>query len=384
MPNQPDLCVDFCGLQLANPILLGSGGLGESAEGLETFLAAGAGGVVTRTLRLHLREDRRLFPSPHLTVGPDKRYMLNCEWGNQREWDYWLREGLPRIQERGAVILSLSGRCIEDCIELARRLDVSRPKLYEINVSCSHAGHLYGRIGDDAQHLTRLVTGLKRATKTPIMVKLGWSPQLPRMAEVAVAAGADAISTTNSIGPGLDLDLSDGRPLLGIRGGAGGLSGRALFPIALAAVHQVVEAVDVPVMGVGGISSYREVVKMLMVGATCVQLYTEALLTGPGLFPRIAGELTTYLSENGLASVDQLRGASRPYLRRESNLEPLVPEIHEDRCTPCHVCSRICPADAINVDTTARIDASSCTGCGMCVDVCPPAFKAIRKTCESI
>jgi len=379
---QPDLAVDFCGLRLRHPLVLASGGLGESADSLAPFQRTAAA-VVTRTIRLQVDADRRVFPSPHLALGPRKAWLLNCEWGNLRPWEYWLREGLPQLRERqergegGAVIVSLSGRDIGGCAALARQLAGAGVQLLEINVSCSHAGHLYGRISEDREHVARLVASLKAATSIPVMVKLGASPVVAEIASVAVAAGADALSTTNSIGPGLDLDLGSGRPRLGIAGGMGGLTGRAIFPLALQAVHEIVEATGVPVMGIGGVSSYREVAKMLLVGATCVQLYTEAFFQGPALFERIVADLRDWLAEQGHTSVAGLRGASRAWLQQPSNLAALVPEVLPDRCRPCGCCQRVCTVDAITVGAVAQLDASVCIGCGACVDACPPGLSAI-------
>lgn len=373
----PDLTVEFCGIRFPNPLLLGSGGLGENAPTLIRFLDAGAAGVVTRTTRETVDDERKVFPSPHLFVESRRNYLLNAEWGNLAPWEYWIREGLPDLKDKGIVIVSISGRDINDCVDLACKLDQLRLPLFEINISCSHSGLLYGRITDDANHVRALVSRLKKTVKTPIMLKLGWSPVLPEIARIAAAAGADAIATTNSIGPGLDVRLEDGKPQLGIQGGAGGVTGRAIFPIALQCVHSVVEVVDIPVIGVGGISSYREVVKMLMIGARGVQIYTEALLRGPAIFGRILTDLSRFLCERGYRSLEDLRGLSRPYLQTPTNLRPLIPEVVMEKCTGCNVCTAVCTVDAISVNDKAVIDPAACIGCGACFHVCPPAYNAI-------
>jgi dihydroorotate dehydrogenase (NAD+) catalytic subunit len=374
--DQPDLQVNLCGVVLKNPLLLASGGLGESADTLAPFQEHGASAVVTRTMRLHVNEERRVFPSPHMTLGPRNSWMLNCEWGNLRPFEYWIRSGLPEAMQRGPVIVSLSGRDIEDCVAAARCLD-GLASLLEINVSCSHAGRLYGRITDDPVHVARLMTSLKEVTSVPVIVKLGWSPAIAEVAGAAEQSGADAIATTNSIGPGLDLDLSTGKPRLGIEGGMGGVSGRAIFPISLECVRQVVEVTDLPVIGIGGVSTYREAVKMIMVGATCVQIYTEAFLRGPTVFSRVLRDLERFLTDRGRRSIAELRGIALPHLALPSNLDPVVPTVSADRCRPCGLCQRVCPANAIEVRGTARIDADTCTGCGVCVDACPPTLQAI-------
>jgi len=374
----PDLSVEFCGLRLSNPLILASGRLGETADTLIPYLEGGAAGAVTRTLRLQVGPERKIFPSPHLVIGPDAQYMLNCEWSNLIPWEYWMREGLAKLSEYGPVIVSISGRHIEDCVSLARQLDRLKVPLFEINVSCSHMAARCGRIGDDARHVSHLIRELKRAVRAPVMIKLGWSPNLPEIAQVAAKAGVDAISTTNSIGPGLDVQIENGRPALGIEGGFGGLSGKAIFPIALKCVHSVVEAVDIPVVGIGGISSYREVIKMLMVGAQCVQIYTEAFLNGPQVFSDILNDLDAYMRNRGHCFLAEIRGTSRPFLRKSTNLTPMTPIVVEEKCLACGNCLKVCLVNAIAVGQIAVIDAEKCTGCGACVYMCPPGCNALR------
>jgi len=374
----PDLTVDFCGLKLPNPLILGSGGLGESSETLLPYLNVGAAAVITRTIRLNVSLDRKVFPSPHLFISPRRQYMLNCEWGNLAPWDYWLKKGLPFLKEYGNVIVSISGRHIQDCVDLAIELEPVGISLFEINISCSHSGLLYGRIMEDSDHIFQLVSTLKKVLKTPIMLKLGWSPVLSEIAKIAVKAGVDAISTTNSIGPGLDVRLEDGRPQLGIQGGAGGLSGKAIFPIALECVNLIAQTVNVPIMGIGGITSYQEVVKMLMVGAHCVQIYTEAFLQGPKIFPKILDDLTSYMKVYKHSSVKDIVGVSQAYLSKPSNIEAIIPEVIEERCTACNLCSKVCTVNAIDLQHIAVINPNLCIGCGACLYVCPPKFNALK------
>jgi hypothetical protein len=124
--RRPDLSVDFCGLRLANPLMLASGGLGECAETLAPFLDAGAAAVVTRTVRLRIDSERRVFPSPHLEIGPRGGWMLNCEWGNLRPWQYWQRQGLPELRWRGPVIVSISRQSTRSGLRVSGRLYSSR------------------------------------------------------------------------------------------------------------------------------------------------------------------------------------------------------------------------------------------------------------------
>lgn len=372
---EPDLSVDLCGVRLDGPLVLGSGGIGECAAGLEPFQGPAAA-VVTRSLRMKPARDRARFPSPHLALGPRRGWLLNCEWGNLQETVDWAGRDLAAAAGRGLVIVSVSGRDVEDCAAVCRLVAHFSP-LIEINVSCSHSGLLNGHVTHDLDHVRRVLDAANAATSGPVLLKLGWSTLLPQIATVAAESGAAGIVVTNSIGPGLDLDLPSGRPTLGVAGGMGGMSGKAIFPIALECVREVVSAVDLPVVGVGGITSAEDVVKMLMVGATCVQLYTSALLGGPSVFTRIRAQLVDYMKRHGLRDLSELRGRSTPWLSSPSSFARMIPHIDAERCTPCGACVRVCPHDAISMDGAAAIQEESCTGCGLCVGACPPVFDAI-------
>jgi len=374
------LAIDLGGVALSTPLMLASGSLGESAATLAPFQRASVGAVVTRTLRKRGFEERRVSPSPSLYIGAGGRYALNSEWGGRLDLGYWLREGLRQAASRGVVIVSVSGRDIDDCVEVCASLPGELVSLVELNVSCSHSGELFGCVGEDPSHVFNLVRAVRAVRSSGIIVKLGLSPGIGDVARAAEEAGATAISTTNSVGPGLDIDPWTARPVLGLAGGIGGVSGRAIFPLALRAVDRVASAVSLPVIGVGGIASYIDVVKMLMVGAACVQVYTEAVLRGPSLFDEIASGLEAYLAARGYDHVSALVGRSRKYLGRPTNTVPVVPTIDVDRCKPCARCSAVCAPGAITVTDRAHIDASLCTGCGACVDVCPPDRAAISST----
>jgi len=224
MNEDGKLSTGLLGCKLASPLMLASGGLGETAESLAQFLNAGAAAVVTRTLRLRGEDRRRTFPSPYIAFGPGKAWMLNCEWGSRSSYRYWLDEGLERLTAAGPVVVSISGRDIDDCVSLARILDDAKVMAFEINISCSHAGALFGRVGESEAHVGRLVEALKREVATPVVVKLGYSPVLGVMARAAEQAGGAtreaatrrrlAFSRTGSDGNRVRMDerKSDGDP----------------------------------------------------------------------------------------------------------------------------------------------------------------------------
>lgn len=222
------------------PLLLASGYITETPTFFLRAHKKGCAGMVTRSLKIRVPPERQRVPAPRYAV-PNPDTMLNCEWGNEHPWTRWRDEWVEEARKTNApLIVSLSGRDIEGCVELARAFDaVDGVSVYEINVSCSHSGALHGNLNVDRDHLIVLLKTLRPATQTPIWVKLAYSTQIVEMALIAEQLGADAIVSTNTIGPGLLLDLMTGRPLLGIKGGAGGVSGHSIFPIALRCVYEI-------------------------------------------------------------------------------------------------------------------------------------------------
>jgi dihydroorotate dehydrogenase (NAD+) catalytic subunit len=299
----------LCGMKLFNPIILGSGTVGDSTVRLVECLEHNAGAVVNKTL--HWQQNfKRIMVRPHYFYGDN--YILNCEAGNELPWQAWKDYGINEVKQAGPLFVSLGGMNIEKAVRLAEELAVCQPVMYEINVSCPHSVH---KKILRSEYVTQLVEAVKDVSKNiPLIVKLGYSYDLVELAQAAQAAGADAICTTNSIGPGLAIDIHNGRPRLGIEGGSGGVSGPAIKPIALHCVAIVARAVNIPVIGCGGISSAEDVVEMMMAGATAVQIYTAVHLHGPQIFNQIIDGLQRYVYEMKLHSLSEIIGLVHTHL----------------------------------------------------------------------
>ncbi len=295
------------GLVLNSPLLLASGQITETPDFFLQTDKYACAGMVTRSLRENPPPERANTPAPRYVIFDNGRSMLNCEWSNSEPWTTWYSEGIEKVRSRdGALILSLSGRDITSCCNLIRAFDETSVSAFEINVSCSHSGAIHGNMNTDIEHLKKLLRSVGILTNKQIWIKLSYSSVLLEMAKIAEAFGADAIVCTNSIGPGLFIDTETGLPKLGIKGGAGGVSGEAIFPIALGCVYRLAQTVRIPIIGAGGISDADHVIQMLMAGASAVQLYTAPALRGPGVFSDIRKDLVSYLEAHGYEHIEDI------------------------------------------------------------------------------
>lgn len=352
---------------LRSPLLLASGYITETPEFfLKTF---GCSGMVTRSLKENPPPERKNVPVPRYAVFDNGKSMLNCEWGNSTPWTEWYEHGVADVKKSGGVlILSISGRIIEDCSSLIEKFDKTDIDAFEINISCSHSGVIHGNLNIDIRHLEELLTKIRPLTEKPIWVKLSYSSYLLDMAKLAEKFGADAIACSNSIGPGLLIDIETGLPKLGVKGGAGGVTGKAIFPIALNCVFQLAQVVKIPIVGIGGISTSDDVIQMMMAGASAVQLYTAPAILGPKIFQKIADDLTNYLIIHEIDTVRDLIGATIG--RTENNcFKAPKPIVYSKSCINCGICYKACAFGAIKQPFDINYD--KCVGCNACVEVCP-------------
>jgi len=380
----------FSDTKIPSPLILASGALIEKPEQIDPFLEAGVGAVVPRTTRKTM--ERKRHPSPHLyQIGRrGSEMMLNAEWTGA-DIGFW-RPYLDKVSETQQVIMSVSGRNIEDCVEVCKELDLYNFPYLEINVGCAHSNSINGFITRNSDHIKQLTTSIKDSgVVTPIALKLGHSDFIVNLANVAKEAGADAIVAINTFGPLFDFNIDEkGNPqrVLGITGSQGGMSGAPLFNIALTDVANIKHQVGIPVIGCGGVRTEEHVIKMLMAGASAVQIYTAAHVKGinaPNFFTSLNKKMLKYLDAKGISKIENVKDLALELLDNDTNLNPIVPKV-DDNCTGCGKCITICLPEAINDlgnsennDGKVEIDEEKCVGCGHCVSVCPSDAIAVEK-----
>jgi dihydroorotate dehydrogenase (NAD+) catalytic subunit len=275
--------VEICGVRLPNPTVLASGILGLSSEVFGRLAANGVGAITTKSVSL---QPRAGYKNPVVVdYGPG---LINAVGLSNPGVEVMVEE-IRRAKERLApfgvpIIASIFANTIYDFGTLARYISEAEPTLIEANISCPNIDARYEQMFASSPYVSAQVTRrIKANTAIPLIVKL--SPNVENIVEVAqavVEAGADAISAINSLGPGMLIDIETAWPVLANR--IGGVSGPAIRPIAVRCVYDICHAVDVPVIGIGGVASGRDVVEMLLVGATAVGIGSAVSQHGIGVF----------------------------------------------------------------------------------------------------
>ncbi|MFL5779044.1 MAG: dihydroorotate dehydrogenase [Chloroflexota bacterium] len=302
-----DLRVDLGrGLILPNPILVASGTFGYGIEYGDVVEVDRLGAICCKGTTLKARIGN---PTPRVTETPAG--MLNSIGLQNPGVDAvvakyattWARWRVP-------VIVNVAGESVADYVEVTRRLDgVPGIAGIELNISCPNVGKGGLQFAIDADAAAGVTGAVRRATDLPLLVKL--SPNVADIRPIARAiadAGADALTAINTLS-GMSVARSLDRPLLG--NVYGGLSGPAIKPIALRVVYEAVQAVDIPVVAIGGVTGLADVLDFLAVGAVAVQVGT-AIFSDPGLPVRLVGEIENACRARGLTSYRSLVGTALP------------------------------------------------------------------------
>ena len=300
-----DLRVRLGALELANPVMTASGTFGYGAEFAELVKLSCLGAIVTKGISLAPKAGN---PPPRVVETPAG--MLNAIGLENVGIERFLQEKLPFLRQCGTrVVVNILGDSEEEYAELAARLaGAEGVDALEINISCPNVRHGGMAFGADPQMAAGVVRAVKRQASQPVIVKL--SPNvtdIALMARAAEDAGADALSLINTL-VGMAIDIRTRRPKLANR--TGGLSGPAIKPVALRMVWQAAAAVQIPVIGIGGIATAEDAIEFLLAGASAVQVGT-ANFYNPQATAQIVDGIAAYLEEQGENSVQNIIGGLR-------------------------------------------------------------------------
>ena len=300
-----DTRVTLCGIELSNPVIPASGCFGYGHEFAELYDINCLGSLSCKGTTLHPRFGN---PTPRIAEAPAG--LLNAVGLQNPGVDAVIREELPKLQKvfHKPILANVSGFSVEEYVETCRRFDACEQVGWiELNISCPnvHGGGM--SFGTDPACAAEVTRAVRNAVKKPLIVKL--TPNVTDIVAVAravEAAGADAVCLINTV-LAARIDLKTRRPVLA--NVTGGLSGPAVFPLALRMVYQVSQAVSFPVVGVGGVSSAEDVLEMMLAGATAVEV-GAANLVRPTACRDIIEALPAVMARYGVESLKEIIGGA--------------------------------------------------------------------------
>ncbi len=294
--------VNAGGVIMKNPVAAASGTCGYGDVYTQSYDASELGAIVVKGLSL---EPRKGNPAPRMAESPCG--MINSIGLENIGLQAFLDDKLPRLREKNAtVVANIFGESPEEYAELAAELDRAPGVAgLELNISCPNVKAGGIMFGSDPRTAADLVALVRSKTRLPLWVKLSPAADVPAMARAAQEAGASAISLINTI-PAMAIDVESRMPVLAA--GTGGLSGPAIKPVALRMVYEAARAVDVPVIGIGGIADERDAVEFLLAGAKAVQVGTASFVD-PSAPLRIVEGIRDYMDCHGFDTVGELSGA---------------------------------------------------------------------------
>ena len=296
-----DLRVNLCGFELKNPIIMASGTFGFGKEYGEIYDVSILGGISSKGLTLVAKpgnEGMRVHETPS--------GMMNSVGLENPGVHGFIDKELPDFSRLDTCrIVNLGGGCEDDYVEGARLLDDKDFDIVELNISCPNVKHGGMAFGIKSEVARKVIRSVRKATKKPLIVKLSPNAEdIVEMAKVCQEEGADGISLVNTF-KAMAIDIHKRRPVF--NNVTAGLSGPAIKPIALRMVYEVCQAVTIPVVGMGGIMTAEDVIEFIMAGAICVQLGTVNF-ANPRIGQEIIEDLNRFMDENGIKSLDEIRG----------------------------------------------------------------------------
>lgn len=284
-----DPTTNVTGLKLRNPTILAAGILGSTASSLKRVIRGGAGAVVTKSIGVVSRGGH---PGPVMIK--TEHYFLNAIGLANPSYHEFTRE-LKDTKGEVPVIVSIFGNNAEEFKEVALGLIEADPDAFELNVSCPHAEGYGVSLWKDPKAVENVTRAVKKAVNVPVWVKLSPLTNIVKIGLAAQRGGADAIVAINTI-PAMAIDTESCFPVLGNI--SGGLSGAAIKPVALKCVYDLYDALNIDIIGVGGIASWRDAVEFIMAGASAIEI-GSAVYEDIGVFRHISDGISRYLQNKG-------------------------------------------------------------------------------------
>jgi len=381
-----DLTTDFCGITFKNPMIVPAGVHGRNGDVMKEVSGFGPAGICTKTIVRQPATD----VLPCFTALP--MGMINSVFGSDKSAEYWFTEGLKRAREGDSIVIAnLAGFSPEDAANLAVNAEKAGADLIMLPTHCPHMGEILNAMYPDlsmpepkltdTEPMKQSVKLIKESVSVPVVVKLsGTFSHITKEWAIGVAeAGADGIASSDALGPALAVDVKTGQPKLGGPRGVGGLTGPAILPITLRMVLEIAMTVDLPIIGVGGVTSAEDIVQYIMAGASLVGVCTAGHLRGYNHYSSILKDLSSLMDDLGVEDFSEIRGLTKKRIqeRKEQGkiavTDPVPPTVDPDICISCGKCETVCAYGSAKAERNkpAVINPELCIGCGLCVSACP-------------
>ncbi|SFM14351.1 dihydroorotate dehydrogenase [Methanolobus profundi] len=293
--------IKITGIELENPTILAAGIMGTTGASLVRVAKEGAGAVVTKSIGPEPKEGHKNPSMIDLGYG----FLNAMGLPNPSYPDFKNELAIAKKEAGTPVIASIFGGTEEEFVDVALGLIESEPDAFELNVSCPHALGYGASVGSNPDAVESITAAVRDAVDIPVWVKL--TPNVTDIVSIGEAAqrgGADAVVAINTV-KGMAIDINSGYPILGNR--FGGLSGHAVKPVAMKCVYDLFTALDIPIIGVGGIYTWEDTIEMMMAGASAVQI-GSAVYEGLEVFSSIAQGIEKFVSEKGYRDVSDIIG----------------------------------------------------------------------------
>ena len=300
-----DTKINFCGIEFKNPIVTASGTFGFGEEYGEYVSLSEYGGFGAKGLTRYPREGN---PPPRIAEVPSG--ILNSVGLQNPGVEYFASNIMPELAKVDThVIANMSGNTVEEYCEMAQILSETDAAVIEMNVSCPNVKHGGLAFGTDPKTVYELTKKVKEVSKKPLVVKL--SPNVTSITDIAKAAedgGADGLSLINTL-LGMKIDINSRRPILA--NNMGGLSGPCVKPVAVRMVYQVHNAVNIPIIGMGGVMCAEDVIEFMIAGASLVALGT-GLFVKPDMIIDVKKGIEEYMQKHNISSLKDIIGTVIP------------------------------------------------------------------------
>lgn len=373
---QVNLSVEYCGLRLANPVIVAPAAITETAEHIRRCEEAGAAAVVMKSYFEF--EPARRHATPRFRIIRSRGPLASSVLYSFEQASVFDLAGYCREIERAKRVAGLPVFASLNCVseehwrEAAAAVEAAGADGIELNCSCPHGTHMMS-VDDIVDAMAGALAAVREATSLPVVPKL--TPQLSRPDAVAVQMqerGARAVVMFNRF-TGLDIDISTQRPIL--HGGYAGHGGPWAIHYVLRWLTATYPRLTIPIAASGGVFEAEDAVKVILAGASVVQVCSAVVVEGYQAIARIVRGLAEYLKSHGYRSVDEIRGRTCKHILGVDEVDRrnrFYAHVDTVKCGNCGACFRVCIYGAVRrLEDSHAIDPQVCDGCGLCAEVCP-------------